>query len=93
MKLATLKNDQRDGKLVVVTPDLAWCTDVTHIEPTLQSALDNWACAIGRAEGQAGAKVAPAIVNWRLLRRPRVKVFDILHVVAVLFDKGHNLTD
>lgn len=42
MKLASLKQG-RDGKLVVVSNDLAWCADASHIAPTLQAALDDWA--------------------------------------------------
>ncbi len=42
MKLGSLKQG-RDGRLVVVSDDLAWCTDATHIAPTLQAALDDWA--------------------------------------------------
>jgi fumarylacetoacetate (FAA) hydrolase len=42
MKLGSLKSG-RDGRLVVVSHDLAWCADATHIAPTLQAALDNWA--------------------------------------------------
>ena len=42
MKLATLKSDSRDGRLVVVSKDLAWCADATMIAPTLQAALDDW---------------------------------------------------
>ena len=41
MKLASLKGG-RDGRLVVVSRDLAWCADAGHIAPTLQAALDNW---------------------------------------------------
>ncbi len=41
MKLATLKQG-RDGRLAVVSDDLAWCADATHIAPTLQAALDDW---------------------------------------------------
>jgi fumarylacetoacetate (FAA) hydrolase len=41
MKLASLKHG-RDGRLVVVSDDLAWCADATHIAPTLQAALDDW---------------------------------------------------
>ncbi|MDB5720871.1 MAG: hydrolase family protein [Alphaproteobacteria bacterium] len=41
MKLASLKGG-RDGRLVVVSTDLAWCTEAGHIAPTLQAALDNW---------------------------------------------------
>ena len=42
MKLGSLKGG-RDGRLVVVSDDLAWCADATHIAPTLQAALDDWA--------------------------------------------------
>jgi len=42
MKLATLKNGSRDGRLVVVSRDLTRCTDASFLAPTLQAALDNW---------------------------------------------------
>lgn len=41
MKLASLKGG-RDGRLVVVSNDLAWCTSAQTIAPTLQAALDDW---------------------------------------------------
>jgi fumarylacetoacetate (FAA) hydrolase len=41
LKLASLKGG-RDGRLVVVSDDLAWCADADHIAPTLQAALDDW---------------------------------------------------
>ena len=41
MKIASLKHG-RDGKLVLVSNDLAWCADAGHIVPTLQAALDDW---------------------------------------------------
>ena len=41
MKVGSLRGG-RDGRLVVVSRDLAWCADATHIAPTLQAALDNW---------------------------------------------------
>ena len=41
MKLASLKGG-RDGRFVVVSRDLAWCADASHIAPTLQAALDDW---------------------------------------------------
>ena len=41
MKLATFPHG-RDGRLAVVTRDLAWSTDASMIVPTLQAALDNW---------------------------------------------------
>lgn len=42
MKLATLKNESRDGVLVVVSRDLHSCVKVPDIAATLQQALDNW---------------------------------------------------
>ena len=41
MKLASLKHG-RDGRLVIVSNDLAWFTDAFLIAPTLQAALDDW---------------------------------------------------
>lgn len=43
MKLATLKNGSRDGRLVVVSRDLQRAVDAAGIAPTLQGALDHWA--------------------------------------------------
>jgi fumarylacetoacetate (FAA) hydrolase len=45
MKLASLKGG-RDGRLVVVSNDLAWCVSAETVAPTLQAALDDW----GRCE-------------------------------------------
>ncbi|MCF3640241.1 fumarylacetoacetate hydrolase family protein [Rhizobium sp. TRM95111] len=42
MKLATLKDSTRDGRLVVVAKDLTRCSEVGHIARTLQAALDDW---------------------------------------------------
>ena len=41
MKLASLKHG-RDGRLVVVSRDLARCVAVPEIAATLQEALDRW---------------------------------------------------
>jgi fumarylacetoacetate (FAA) hydrolase len=43
VKLATLRNGTRDGKLAVVSRDLTRFTDASHITPTMQDALDDWA--------------------------------------------------
>ncbi|MDR6756977.1 fumarylacetoacetate (FAA) hydrolase [Mycoplana sp. BE70] len=56
MKLATLKDSTRDGKLVVVSRDLTRCSEVGHIARTLQAALDDWAHA-----GPRLARVAEGI--------------------------------
>ncbi|GJI94616.1 2-keto-4-pentenoate hydratase [Duganella caerulea] len=42
MKLATLKDGSRDGRLVVVSRDLSRYQHVPKISATLQHALDNW---------------------------------------------------
>jgi fumarylacetoacetate (FAA) hydrolase len=42
MKLATLKNNTRDGRLVVVSKDLMSAIEVPDVAKTLQQALDNW---------------------------------------------------
>ena len=41
MKLASMPGG-RDGRLVVVTADLAWYASAAHVVPTLQAALDDW---------------------------------------------------
>ncbi len=41
MKLASLPQG-RDGRLIVVSHDLAWFADADHIVPTMQQALDQW---------------------------------------------------
>jgi len=42
MKFATLKDDTRDGALVVVSRDLRYYVAAPAIAPTLQAALDDW---------------------------------------------------
>ncbi len=42
MKLATLNDGTRDGKLVVVSKDLTRYCAAENIAPTLQAALDDW---------------------------------------------------
>jgi fumarylacetoacetate (FAA) hydrolase len=41
MKLASLPHG-RDGRLAVVSADLAWFAEAGHLVPTLQAALDDW---------------------------------------------------
>ncbi len=43
MKLASIKNNTRDGQLVVVNRDLTKAIAVPQIANTMQDALDNWA--------------------------------------------------
>lgn len=50
MKLATLPDGTRDGRLVVVGHDVTQCSDARHVAPTLQAALDDWQAAEPRLE-------------------------------------------
>lgn len=42
MKLASLKNGSRDGRLVVVSRDLARAVDAAAVAPSMQFALEHW---------------------------------------------------
>jgi len=42
MKLATLKNGHKDGRLVIVSSDLRHAVDAVHIAPTLLDAVERW---------------------------------------------------
>ncbi len=53
MKLATLKDGSRDGRLVVVSRDLSRMTPAPY--PTLQAALDDWVAAAPRLRATATA--------------------------------------
>ncbi len=53
MKLATLRNGTRDGRLVVVSRDLARALPVPAIAATLQDALDDWSRAAPLLEAAA----------------------------------------
>ncbi|RAI37210.1 fumarylacetoacetate hydrolase family protein [Rhodoplanes serenus] len=55
MKLATLRNGRPDGRLVVVSRDLARCGAADDIAPTLQAALDAWDDAAPRLAERAAA--------------------------------------
>jgi fumarylacetoacetate (FAA) hydrolase len=50
MKLATLKDGSRDGRLVVVSRDLAHYQHVPKISATMQHALDHWDLVSPRLE-------------------------------------------
>ena len=62
MKLASLKHG-RDGRLVVVSDDLNWCTDATDIAPTLQTALDDWTGIEPKLRIRAQALARDAVVK------------------------------
>ncbi len=69
MKLASLKNRTRDGRLVVVSEDLTRSTDARMIAPTLQAALDDWAHLGPRLEDLARDLALNAVPSERFHER------------------------
>jgi fumarylacetoacetate (FAA) hydrolase len=77
MKLGTLKDGTRDGRLVVVSRDLAHSVPAGPIR-TLQQALEDWAAAAPPLEalyGGLNAGTAPgarcaSLASLRARRRP-----------------------
>jgi fumarylacetoacetate (FAA) hydrolase len=69
MKLATLKNGTRDGRLVVVSRDLTRCTDASSGARTLQEALDNWERVAPRLEDLSSALESNSIPSERFHER------------------------
>lgn len=65
MKLATLKNGTRDGKLVVVSRDLTRFTDASFLVPTLQGALDDWQRIAPHLAAMAQSLEADAVPSAR----------------------------
>lgn len=55
MKLATLKDGSRDGKLIVVASDLRCAVSAQSIAATMQDALDDWANLEPRLQSLATA--------------------------------------
>jgi fumarylacetoacetate (FAA) hydrolase len=79
MKLASLKHG-RDGRLVVVSDDLAWCVDASPVAETLQQALDDWARAEPRlrdlAEGLTHGAVPRERFHERACASPLPRAFQ-----------------
>jgi fumarylacetoacetate (FAA) hydrolase len=67
MKLASLRHG-RDGKLVVVSDDLAWCAHALEV-PTLQAALDDWDHAAPRLIALSDGLNAGAVLRERFHER------------------------
>ncbi|MCI0735625.1 MAG: fumarylacetoacetate hydrolase family protein [Beijerinckiaceae bacterium] len=65
MKLATLADGTRDGRLAVVSRDLAYATDAGAIASSLQQALDNWALLSPKLEVLAQALDAGSVPRER----------------------------
>lgn len=60
MKLATLKNGSRDGRLVVVSRDLSRAVEAGSVVDTMRTAIENWAaCEPGLRELSRQLEMAP----------------------------------
>ncbi|WP_426169308.1 fumarylacetoacetate hydrolase family protein [Sandarakinorhabdus sp. DWP1-3-1] len=68
MKLASLKHG-RDGRLVVVSDDLAWCAAPPPMFATLQAALDDWGHAEPVLRGVADSLAHDAVPHSRFHER------------------------
>lgn len=67
MKLATLKNDTRDGQLLVVSKDNQRAVAVGEIAPTMQTLLDDW-----------GAKSPALLETYEALNAGKIEeAFDV----------------
>jgi fumarylacetoacetate (FAA) hydrolase len=65
VKLATLANGGRDGRLVVVSRDLAHATDAGGIANTLQDAIDDWTRHSPKLEALATALETGSVPRQR----------------------------
>jgi len=80
MRLATLRNGTRDGRLCVVRADGARLADAGAVAPTLQAALDAWERAEPGLRQLAGeldrGRIEGVAVDPRLLGPPLPRAFE-----------------
>jgi fumarylacetoacetate (FAA) hydrolase len=81
MKLATLKDGTRDGRLLVVSRDLASCAPAPASAGTLQKALDDWDAALPALLGlyeqlNAGKIAGTAEFNARDCHSPLPRAYQ-----------------
>ncbi|MDB5700642.1 MAG: hydrolase family protein [Sphingomonadales bacterium] len=103
VKLASLKHG-RDGRLVVVSDDLAWYAEAQHIAPTLQFALDDWDAIAPSLEALSTDLAHEAIpmrrFHERLAAAPLPRAFQwadgsayVNHVALVRQARGAEMPD
>jgi fumarylacetoacetate (FAA) hydrolase len=88
MRLATIDDGSRDGRLVVVRHDGAACADASSVARTLQAALDTWERSAPRlaalsADLDAGRVEAQPIVA-RAVRAPLPRAYEWIDGSAYL---------
>ncbi len=88
MKLATLNDGTRDGRLIVVKRDNSAYALATHVAPTLQAALDAWDEAEPRlralAEELEAGRVQSRPVDVRALLSPLPRAYEWVDGTAYL---------
>lgn len=103
MKLASLKGG-RDGRLVVVSDDLARYADASAVAPTLQAALDDWSVTEPRLRALSGdlssGVIAGKPFDETTLAAPLPRAFQwadgsayVNHVALVRQARGAELPD
>lgn len=94
MKLATLRDETRDGKLILVRRDGQVYTHASDIAPSMQAALDNWDAVEPRLKERAAAleegRVETHGLNTEDLHSPLPRAYEwidgsayINHIVLV----------
>lgn len=76
MKLATIADGSRDGRLVIVSRNLARAVAIPDIAPTMQAALDSWSAVEPLLRERAAALEADRATGWQ--------DFSSQHVLAPL---------
>jgi fumarylacetoacetate (FAA) hydrolase len=88
MRLATLDDGSRDGRLAVVGPDGTRCADAATVAPTLQAALDHWEEVAPRLErlaaDLAAGRVEARPVDPRTVRAPLPRAYEWIDGSAYL---------
>jgi len=89
MKLASLKAGGRDGSLIVVSRDLAYCVSANDVAPTLQCALDDWQRTAPRlntlyAELNRGSCQSIQALDVEALASPLPRAFEFVDGSAYL---------
>ncbi|HUR40291.1 MAG TPA: fumarylacetoacetate hydrolase family protein [Verrucomicrobiae bacterium] len=105
MKLATLRDGTRDGRLMVVSRDLASCSPAPAIAHTLQKALDDWDAVLPKLQALSdeinGGKIAGTMeFNPRDLLAPLPRAYQwadgsayVNHVELVRKARGVEMPD
>jgi len=100
MKLGTINDGTRDGRLTLIARDNKTCVDASDIAPSLQAALDQWDDLSGKLEARyrllnEGALPNASAVDLNAFRSPLPRAYEwidgsayINHIVLVRKARG-----